>query len=234
MRLKHRLKLRILATGLLFSGCTASFELRLSSHELTANGLPTVKKVQGGLEVSVEEFASPNKSRKAFDANVVPHGVLPLLVRVENKGTKDYKVEKNQIRAYLNGRTIPPIYGYEAANQGATRSYAWNALVNTAAIGPLAMFFWPATMALSSNHTKSINRKIEQHFEGLEFTDTILKPDETVAGFVYFKVPEGLKKLENLIVELTVETDGYEEQVGEQRTYKLSIPTLDWSLPAVR
>jgi hypothetical protein len=51
------------------------------------------------------------------------------------------------------------MYGSEAAELGAKRDTTGNALVNTAAIGPLAIYFWPASMALSASQTKNINKK---------------------------------------------------------------------------
>ncbi|MGH7771538.1 MAG: hypothetical protein ACREQA_04820 [Candidatus Binatia bacterium] len=223
------LKLNVLVVALIFAGCTASFEPRLSSYDLTKNRLPTVKEVQRGVEVSVEEFVSANKSRRAFDADVAPHGVLALLVRVENKGTENYKVQRSQVRAFFDGQPLPQIYGHEAATQGATRDYVWNALVNTVAMGPLAMYFGVAGMAATANQTKSINRKIEQHFESLEFNDTVVKPDETVAGFVFFNLPERLKRVENLTMEVTVEIDSPEEPGGRRLNFNLPLPTLEVS-----
>lgn len=222
-------KFILLAMSMIFSGCTASFEPRVSSSDLAKSRLPTAKEIKSGLEVSVEEYASPHKSRRAFDADIAPHGVLPLLLRVENKGTDNYKIQRSQIRAFLGGESLPPLQGYEAANQGAARDYVWNSLVNTAAIGPLAIYFWPATMALSAKHTQTVNQRIERHFESLELTDALVKADETVAGFVYFKLPDKGKSLENLSVEVTVEADLSEEPRGKQVTYRFSLPTLELS-----
>ena len=118
-------KFILLAMSMIFSGCTASFEPRVSSSDLAKSRLPTAKEIKSGLEVSVEEYASPHKSRRAFDADIAPHGVLPLLLRVENKGTDNYKIQRSQIRAFLGGESLPPLQGYEAANQGAATRARW-------------------------------------------------------------------------------------------------------------
>jgi hypothetical protein len=89
------------------------------------------------------------------------------------------------------------------------------------------MYFTPAFMALSASHTKSVNKAIERHFESVELTDTLLKPKDSIAGFVYFKIPRGTKKLEDLIVEVTVEADGPEQEVGETLLYRFMLSTLD-------
>ena len=88
------------------------------------------------------------------------------------------------------------------------------------------MVFGLPTIVGSAAHTREVNKKIEQHFAYLEFTGALVKPDETAAGFVYFRLPERSKQLENLTVELTVETNGYEESNGKQLGYKFSFPTL--------
>lgn len=215
-------KLKWSIVALLVGGCSATFEPRLNSYDLVKSRLPTAKEIQAGVEVSVEEYASADKSRRAFDAELADKGILPLLIRVENKGTEDYKVKRNRVVALLDGKSLEPMHGFEAAERGAARDGTWNALVNTAAIGPLAIYFWPATMAFSASQTKTINRKIEQHFESLELTDTVVKPGETSAGFVFFKVPETLKQ-ENLSVELTLQTEASEETPTKQLHYRFAL-----------
>lgn len=229
MQANRYLKCNLAFVGLIFSGCTANFQPNLASHDLMKAGLPTVKEIREGVEVSVEEFVSANKSRRAFDADIAPYGVLALRVRMENNGTKNYKIQREQVKAFLAGQPLPPIYGYEAAGQGATRDYIPYALANTVATGYLGIVLGLPVMIASAQHTKSINQKIERHFESLEFTDKSLKPDETAAGFVYFKLPARLKTVENLIVEVSVETDASEEESRKWLIYKFSLPTLEVS-----
>lgn len=231
MSQKHVLRFAALVVSLFFGGCVAKFEPRLSSPTSLGSGLPTVKQVQAGLEVSIEEFASANKSRRAFDADIASHGVLPLLLRVENRGGRHYRVDRNEVRAFLDGQPLPPIYGYEAAKESATRDSVGRALVNTAMLGPLAMYFWPVTMSLSAQHTRDINQEIERHFEDMEFTGAMLQPGEAASGFVYYRLPNSSKQLMNLTVEMTVEGNGYEERRSNKMAYKFVFPTLGISGP---
>ena len=231
MNPKHFLRFAALVVSLFLGGCVAKFDPRLSSPASLGSGLPTVKQVQAGLEVSIEEFASANKSRRAFDADIAPHGVLPLLLRVENRGGRHYRVDRNEVRAFLDGQALPPIYGYEAAKEGATRDSVGRALVNTAMLGPLAMYFWPITMGLSAQHTRDINQEIERHFEDMEFTGAILQPGETASGFVYYRLPNSLEQLKNLTVDVTVEGNGYEERRSNKMAYQFYFPTLGISGP---
>ncbi len=216
----------------LVGGCTASFDPSLRSPDLGMGGLPTVKDLREGLEVSLEEYVSANKSRRAFNAEIASYGVLPLLLRVENNGAREYKVNRSEIKAFLGGQALQPIYGYEAAKQGASREYVGKALINTAMWGPLGMLFGLPTIVASASDTREVNKKIEQHFENMEFTGAMVKPNETIAGFVYFGFPGRSKQLENLTVELTVEANGFEERNGKQLGYHFSFPTLAGSGPA--
>lgn len=180
----------VIALGL-FAGCSSTFEPRLNAFDLGKSGLPEARAIHAGVEVSIEEFASAQKSRRAFDAEVAPRGVLPILVRIENNSDANYVVQRKQITALANGQRLGPLQGFEAAELGASRNATWNALVNTAALGPLAMFFWPATMAGAASQTQKINRQIERHFESIELADTIVKPGEKVTGFVFYRIPGG-------------------------------------------
>jgi len=228
---KLLLRFTALFLSLFLGGCVAQFEPRLTSPASLGSGLPTVKQVQAGLEVSIEEFASANKSRRAFDADIASHGVLPLLLRVENRGGRHYRVDRNEVRAFLDGQALPPIYGYEAAKESAKRDSVGRALVNTAMLGPLAMYFWPVTMGLSAQHTKNINQHIERHFENMEFSGAMLQPGETASGFVYYRLPNSSEQLKNLTVEITVEGNGYEERRSNKLAYKFVFPTLGISRP---
>jgi hypothetical protein len=218
---------RLLIAAFGVAGCTSSFEPRLHSHDITKNRLPTVKRTQAGVQVSVEEFFSPQKSRRAFDTDLGSQSILPLLVRVENEGTETYKLQQSQIRASLDGQQLSLLYPHEAASRGASRDAAWNALVNTAAMGPFAMYWSIAGLALSAQQTKNVNRQIEQHFESLELQDSLLKPDDTTAGFIYFYLPGSTKRLENLMLEITLESDPAEDQAAKKLFYRLHFPTIE-------
>ena len=157
--------------------------------------------------------------------SVAPYGILALLLKVENGGTQTYRVEERGVSAYLSGESLPSLVGEKAAAQGANSEYVGKALGWTLAAGPFAIFLWPATIGGSAAHTASVNRRIEQHFESMRFTDSLLKPNQNAVGFFYFKLPSGVKKLENLRVEVTPT----EEQTGKELSYKFSLPTLDLS-----
>lgn len=213
-------------------GIGATFDPQLLAAPVsnwTKEHQAVLSQIKDGLEIVIDEYASPEKSRQAFDAEIARNGILPLLVNVKNSGTQHFKLRQDRVQAFLNGEPLRSLYGYEAAQQGASRDYMWRALASAILTGPLAMYFSPAFMALSASHTNSINKRIERHFESLELTDTLLKPNESMAGFVYFKIPDGSARLENLVVEVTVETEDPEDTIEASQTHRLTIPTIELS-----
>jgi len=208
----------------MIAGC-ASFEPGLRYQDLTRPRQPTVKEVKQGLEVSVEEFASQRKSRQAFDADVAPSGILPLLLKIENNGTQTYRIPEYAVTAYLGNEKLGIVGGENAAGESANSEYAGKALGWTLAAGPFAILLWPVTIGASAAHTASVNRRIEQHFESLRFNDALLKPNQTAAGFMYFKLPRGVSKLEKLRLEVSPS----EENSSNKLEFILPLPTIDLS-----
>jgi len=209
--------------ALTFSACTSTFEPRMMAGALAAPSLPTAKEVRAGVQVSIEEYFSSHKSRRAFDADVGSSGVLPILIHIENRSAQDYRIERGAIHAAINGNRLADLHGLDAAAIGALRNPAWNALVNTAAIGPMAIFFGVGTLAGSASQTQKINRQIEQHFERMELPERILKPTESANGFVFFRMPAATSSLENLALELTLKADPVESEPTKPLVYRLGM-----------
>src|SRR5258706_3116324 len=121
-----------LAICLAFRAC-ASFEPGLRYQDLLRPRQPTVKQVQEGLEVSIEEFATAKKSHQAFDADLAPSGILPLLIKVDNGGTQTYRLRDQDVPVYFGNALLPTLSGYEADGQSsniqcARTASGWTAL----------------------------------------------------------------------------------------------------------
>jgi hypothetical protein len=199
--------LGVFLLALALTSCMSTFELRMIGGALDPPRLPNAKEVCAGLEVSIEEYFSSHKARRAFDSDLAAHGVLPVLVHISNGSDLDYRLQRRMIHAVVDGQTLGDIHALQAAEIGALRNPAWNALANTAAIGPLAMFFGWATIAGSASQTQKINRQIEQYFERMELTERILKSQETATGFVFFRAPTGGRSFSQVVVEITLEPE---------------------------
>ena len=114
---------------------------------------------------------------------------------------------------------MPSLVGEKAAAQGANSEYVGKALGWTLAGGPM---LFPAMVLTSVSHTAAVNRRIEQHFESLRLVDSLLRPNQIATGFVYFKLPNGIKRLENLSIEITPTEEG----TGQKESFKLTLPRL--------
>ncbi len=179
--------------------------------------------VKEDITVSIEEFASPNKSRQAFDSDLASHGILPILVTIANNGTPSYRIRQIDITAKLKEENLQTIYADKAASDAATNEYVGKALGWTVATGPLFVLFWPVTIAGSAAHTAGVNRRIEQHFASMEFTDKLLKSNQRAAGFVYLRLPHRNKTIEPIVVSVKVR----EEENGDSIDFSLMLPALD-------
>jgi hypothetical protein len=211
---------RVIALLLILSGC-ASFEPGLRLQELNRPRHPTAKAMQEGVEVAVEEFYTPAKSRMMFDADLASEGVIPLLLKVENTGTERYAAKKIDMRAYLGAEPLLALDPRAAASQAATSEYAGKALGWTIASGPFAVLLWPVTIGASVAHTHGVNKRIEAYFEAASYQDALLAPKQTAVGFVYFQRPDSAKGLEHLTIEMDVVRDAD----GKKLTYRFELPS---------
>ena len=221
MLLRTQIKFAFIAIHLIAAGC-ATFKPGMRYQDLTQHREFTVKESQEGLEVSVEEFVSKNKSVQAFDADLATHGILALLLKVQNNGTRTYSIGEQTISASLGTESLPLVSGKKAASQAADSEYVGKALFWTLMAG---VYAGPIAAAASAAHTRAVNERIEEYFDTMSFNYSVLKPNQSAAGFLYFQLPKGTKKLENLRVEATPFEDG----TADQLSYKLVLPTLDIS-----
>jgi hypothetical protein len=60
-------------------------------------------------------------------------------------------------------------------------------------------FAVPIRTAASAGHTRAVNKRIEEYFEAMSFNYSVLKPNQYATGFLYFKLPSGMKKLKNRV-----------------------------------
>jgi hypothetical protein len=207
-------------------GC-ASYEPGVTYHDFSKARLPTAMQSQGGLEISIEEFISKDKALQAFDSNIAAQGVFAALVRAQNNAGASYRISRSQINLRLDGERLPVLDAINAATQGAAKDPSGRALAWAAATGPFSLLFIPAALIGSSVHTESVNKTIQQHFTSLELPDTLLKPGQSAAGLVYFKLPGGLSRLEDAVMEIEATGD----PGGQTFFYKFTVPPLDIELP---
>jgi hypothetical protein len=225
MRPAHCLKALILTLAVFSINSCASFKPAWQPQELRIARSSTSNAVEGGLEISLEEFFTVERSQKAFDADLPAHGILPLLFRVTNAGTEDFKVIKSDIKVSLSDQPLAAISAERAAERArmaGAGEYVARAAFWTIATGPMFIIAWPATILGTTLHTQSVNQKISNYFRLTEFRDGIIRPRETQAGFVYFEVPGETKTLAGLFAQ----AEGFGMESNMRFTYKFALPIL--------
>jgi hypothetical protein len=214
----------VVGLALAANGC-ASFKPTTSLLDLLKAQQPTVKGSNTNLEISVEEFASAEKSRKAFDTDLTPHGVLPLLLRLDNRGPSEFLITEKDVAAYLNGQALPQIPGIDVARQAAAREAAGRATAWTLATGPFALIFWPVTISVSALHTKDVNQSIDHHFQNFDMGRVLVKPNQITGGFYFFGLPAGARVLDKLVLEVQAKEEGNSTPLK----FTLAFPRLELS-----
>jgi hypothetical protein len=225
------------AITVLLSSC-ASFRPTLDQKVLFGGTrIPDVVQTREEITVSVEEFASASRSKHAFDSDVVSAGVLPILFRVDSRSDATFRITPAAVRTYIDEQSLGVLDGETAAKQAATRDYVGKALGWTILAGPFAILAWPGTIVGSAVHTRNVNSRIINHFETLQFKGAMVRTNQPISGFVYYRVPTDgkflqslaeSKKLSNLIVEIIATP----EQEGQSVTFRLPLPPIDLSASA--
>jgi hypothetical protein len=195
----------VLSSFVLLAGC-ASYAPSLV--RLNPSG-PNVKKaVEGDLILYVEEYATPEKSERAFDANLAPEGVLPILVSLENNGREPYAVRAADftIRGDKQAKALTPEEAATKAQRSAVgRALGWSLIVPIISI--------PVAVAASAIHTNSVNQQIVRDFGAKGFPDGVVMPNKEWSGFLFFELENGRKDLTGLILEFTAKNGATAETV---------------------
>jgi hypothetical protein len=194
----------ILLIMALLTGC-ASYTPTLV--KLNAQGPTVTKQPQDDLVVSVEEYATKEKAKKAFDTDMAKEGVLALLVAVQNEGQQVYEIKPSDI-TLREGEMPLKVLSPEQAAKKAKREYFMKAL-GWSLIVPIISI--PVAIAVSVDHTGKVNDKIVQDFTAKAFTGGTLAPGKEVTGFVFFELKPGRKDLGGLVMEVKGENQATKE-----------------------
>jgi hypothetical protein len=199
--------------------------------------IPTVEQSSAGVTLSIEEFASADKSKQAFDSDVIAAGVLPLLFRVDSRNDAGFRIPSSSIKAYLNDQPLETLTGEAAARQAATRDYVGKALGWSVLSGPFIILAWPGTIVGSAVHTRNVNSRIIHHFQVLEFKGAMVRANQPVSGFIYFQVPSDGKLLQTLaetkqLQNLKVEVSLGAEQEAQNINFTIPMPSINLSASA--
>lgn len=191
MRLNRYLTL---AFALIFSGC-ASYVPTLK--RLDPFGANSKKTVIEELLVYVEEYATAEKSERAFDTKLAERGVLPLLILVENTGQHSYEIKTADVVVRGNAalKSLSPEEAASKAERGTLGpAVGWSLIVPNIGI--------PAAAVASAMHTRGVNRQIVRDFQNKGFLKGTIEQKKERSGFLFFQLDEGKKDLTGLTFEM--------------------------------
>jgi hypothetical protein len=204
MKKNHIVKGLLLITALFFTGC-ASYSPSLV--RMDPYGPKVEKQEQEILSIYLEEFATPEKSEKAFDSNLISDGILPLLLQVQNNGQVPYEVKTKDIIVREGENIIKALTPEQAANKAKRnpvfRALGWSMVVPIITI--------PVAVTASALHTRKVNKQIVHDFSAKAFPDGILLPNKERSGFLFFQLPKGRKDLSDLTLEVKAKNETMEE-----------------------
>jgi hypothetical protein len=136
------------------AGC-ATYTPRIVGIPETA-GPGVMTKAQENLTLSVEAYASAEKSKRVFDTDLADKGVIPLLVTVENTGQERYQVHSADFGLRDGDIVLKRLSTDEASGKAKRnavgRAVGWSLIVPIIGI--------PIAATSSVIHTGKINKSI--------------------------------------------------------------------------
>lgn len=168
---------------------------RPTLRRLDPVGSNSTKVSAENLVAYVEEYATPNKSERAFDANLAEAGILPVLLLLENRGKTPYQITEIELRDE-KGHALKQLGADEAASQvsrgGFREAVGWSLVVPIVTI--------PLAAGLSAAHTVGVNSEISRDIKRKTFEQENLKESAQRSGFVFYQLESDRRKLGGLLL----------------------------------
>lgn len=212
----------LLFVSMFLSGC-ASYTPTLV--KLDATGPNVVKQAKGDLLFLMEEYATDEKCKKAFDANLIEDGVLPLLITLQNNGQHLYEVKAMDIILRQGTDFKKAMTAEEAASKAkknaVTRALGWSMIVPIISI--------PIAATVSALHTSKVNKQMATDFAAKSFTGGIIMPYKELSGFLFFQVEDKRNNLSDLSLEISARNT----TTGESVTIASPLPQANFKAQEV-
>jgi hypothetical protein len=174
------------------SGCATMKvpEAKVGSAESYA-----LKAEDKGLLVAAHALTDTHEVEEAFNENLLKHGIVPILVVVENRSASShYIVAKRNVGA-INRETAEKIIG----GRGQAKSdSAGSGLLNTGTgvmlvgLGSLGASIIAAPLLIAGMKVASDAQVVEHNLRIKEFYSRTLEPGQRAFGYLYLKLPEPL------------------------------------------
>jgi hypothetical protein len=150
--------------GVVLTGCASSYQvLRMPQRE--ADLYPTSQS-EVGITIAIDEIKDAARAERYFGANLVKAGILPLLVVVSNYGEHRVIVKPSDVLLHRGSEIIDPL-PIEIVSAVA-KSERWFMRSNT-------------------------EEMVDDFFEDLAFRETVLLPNDTYQGVLFFSTPKPQK-----------------------------------------
>jgi hypothetical protein len=147
------------------AACARSYQVvSLPQHE--ADLYPVAQR-QGGIAVAIDEMRNPARATRYFGADLVKEGILPVTVVVSNTGKQRVAVKPSDILVYRGHEIVDPL--------------------------PVEMVAAAAKRQHGSLRSAT-EREVDRFFEKTTFKETILGPNESYRGVMFFALPEPHKR----------------------------------------
>jgi hypothetical protein len=191
----------ILIGVIAISGC-ASYTPVLVKPQLTTDS--TQKVTQGGVSVIAEEYGSTTKSTKAFDANLVDDGVLPVLISVANESGKSLSLDTKTVIISDSTGTMKVLSIDDAIEK--TKKNAWGRALGWSMIVPIISV--PIAATASVMHTNKVNKKMHEDFTAKSLVNGVIPTGKDVFGFIFVEIDPKRTTWSDIKVDLTAKFDG--------------------------
>jgi hypothetical protein len=175
----------ILTLAYLITGCSTTRE---PDYRPAARTSTTQICQSTGMEVALDPFVEPKRTRQYFGINATSEGIGIVFVRVSNNtSNQTFLVEKKSFELVTAGASS----GQSADATTIQRSKAGGEA--TAMIGAVSGGLGGLGLMLGGASMISHATEIQRNFVGKEMPDQTLSPGRAMEGFVYFKpVPKNV------------------------------------------
>jgi hypothetical protein len=146
--------------ALVFAGCAGSYEVvRLPEREAD---LYPLSQTTSGITIAVDEIKDPGRTERYFGTNLIEDEILPITVVVSNYGEHRLTVKPSDILLYRGKEIIDPL-PLEIVVETAKRQHR--------------------------GLRRRTEEQIDRFFEGMTFRETVLMPNDTYQGVLFFSFP---------------------------------------------
>lgn len=137
-----------------------------------------LSETKAGITIGVDEINRPERAQRYFGADLVTEGVVPVLVAVSNHGPRRVVVKPSDVLLH-RGKEIVDALSLQSVVGAARRS--------------------PGARS---------EKELERFFGGLALKETVLSPNETYRGVVFFAAPKQKGAVERFLSALGGSREG--------------------------